>query len=412
VPALRATTVNPGTIMKGDTPEAGRLWLGPARAFLVVQVAASVVVLVGAMLFIRTLRNLEGVDAGFNRDHLLLMNIDPRESRFQGDRVAGLFDRLTERIRALPGVRSVALAEWALFGEGAHAIWVQGSVHSNGQSFFNVVGPDFFATAGIPLLLGREFSVRDRPGAPLVAIVNEAFVRQYFPGRNPIGQRFGDDGPKSAGKFEIVGVVKDTRSQVLRWAPHPMDFHAFWQSPVLAPFVLHIRVMGNTRATAASLGQVIRGIDPALVVYDIRTMTEQMNGTLQQERTFAALSGLFGALALGLCCVGLYGVASYSVTRRTREIGIRVALGAARTQIIWLFLRQILILVFTGVAIGTPIALACGKFVKSLLFGLTPTDPASLAITFFMLAGVAATACLLPARRATKVDPMVALRHE
>jgi predicted permease len=412
VPALRATRLSVGWVMKGESPGVGRLGLGPTRAFLVVQVAASVLVLVGATLFNRTLRNLEGVDAGFNRDHLLLMNIDPRQSRFQGDRVTGLLDELTERIRAVPGARSAALAEDALFQEGTQSIWVQGSAHAGDAACYNIVGPDFFATAGIPLLIGREFSPRDRPGAPLVAIINEAFARKYFPGQNPLGRRFGDEGPKSAGKFEIVGVVKDGRNWSLRLAPYPADFHSFWQSTPLVPFVLHVRVMGNTGAIAASLSQAIRGIDPGLVVYDVRTMTEQVNGTLRQERTFATLSLLFGALALGLCCVGLYGVTAYSVTRRTNEIGIRMALGAPRTQVLWLFLRETLGLVVIGAVIGTPIALACAKFVKSLLFGLTPADPASLAIALLMLAGVAAVACLLPARRATKVDPMVALRYE
>jgi predicted permease len=412
VPALRATGVNLGAVMKGDAPGVGGLWLGPTRTFLVVQVAASVVVLVGATLFNRTLRNLEGVDVGFNRDHLLLMTIDPRESRFQGNRITGLLDELTERIRAVPGVRSAALAQDALFQEGAQTIWVEGSAHGRDAASFNIVGPDFFATAGIPLLVGRDFSPRDQAGAPLVAIINESFAREYFPGQNPLGRRFGDEGPRSAGKYEIVGVVKDSRSKGLRSAPYQADFHSFWQSPPLAPFVLHVRIMGNTGATAASLTQTIRGIDPGLVVYDIRTMTEQMNGTLHEERTFAALSALFGGLALGLLCVGLYGITSYSVTRRTNEIGIRIALGAARTDVLWLFLRETLALVAVGGMIGTPIALACAKFVKSLLFGLTPSDPNSVLLALLVLAGVAAAACLLPARRATKVDPMVALRYE
>jgi predicted permease len=411
-PALRATRLSLGTVMKGDAPGVGRLGLGPTRAFLVVQVAASVLVLVGATLFNRTLRNLEAVDVGFNRDRLLLMTIDPRQSRFQGDRVIALLDELTERIRAVPGVRLAALAEESLFREGVQTIWVQGSGHAGEAASYNTVGPDFFATAGIPLLLGREFSSHDRPGAPLVAIVNEAFVRKYFPGQNPLGRRFGDDGPKSAGKFEIVGVAKDGRSRSLRWVPYPADFHSFWQSTLHVPFVLHVRVMGNTQAVAANLRQAIRGIDSGLVVYDVRTMTEQVNGTLRQEHTFAVLSTLFGGLALGLCCVGLFGVTAYSVARRTQEIGIRMALGAPRSQVFWLFLRQTLGLVVIGMAIGTPIALVCAKFVKSLLFGLTPGDPASLATALLMLAGVAAVACLLPARRATKVDPMVALRYE
>jgi predicted permease len=412
VPALRATRLSLGTTIKGEAPGVGRLALGPTRTFLVVQVAASVLMLVGATLLNRTLRNLEGIDAGFNRDHLLLMTIDPRESSFQGNRVAELFDELTERVRTVPGVRSVALGEWALFTEGAQAVWVQGSAEDGGGTAFNVVGPDFFATAGIPLLLGREFSPRDRAGAPLVAMVNEAFVRKFFPGQNPLGRRFGDEGPNSAGMYEIVGVVKDSRSQSLRLAPRPADFHCFWQSAPLEPFVLNVRVMGDTRAIAASLAQAIRGIDPGLAVYDIRTMTEQMNGTFRQERTFAVLSALFGGLALGLCCVGLYGVAAYAVTRRTKEVGVRMALGSTRTQIVWLFLRQVLLLVLIGVGVGLPIALACGKYVKSILYELTPADPASLVIPLLLLAGVALIAGYLPARRATKVDPMVALRYE
>jgi predicted permease len=340
------------------------------------------------------------------------MNIDPGGSRFQGDRITGLLDELTGRVRAVPGVRSAALAQDALFEEGAQSIWLQGSPRTHAQASFNAVGPSFFSTAGIPLLVGREFSPRDRSGAPLVAIVNEAFAQKYLPGQNPLGRRFGDEGPKSAGKYEIVGVVKDSRSQGLRWAPRPAEFHSFRQSVRHKPFVLHVRLMGNTGVIAARLGQVIHGIDSALVVYDVRTMTEQMNGTICQERTFAMLSLLFGALALGVCGVGLYGVTAYSVTRRTAEIGVRMALGAARRQVLWLFLRQTLGLVVIGVGIGTPIALACARLVKSLLFGLTPADPASLATALLILASVAAVACLVPARRATKVDPMVALRYE
>jgi predicted permease len=412
VPSLRITRVPPVTIMKGDAPDFGRFWLGPTRVFIVAQVTASVFLLLGAALFIRSLRNLEAVDAGFNRDHLLLMTIDPRESRFQGDRIPALLDELTERTRAVPGVRSVALAEEPLFREGAQSIWVQGSALIKGQASYNAIGPGFFATVGIPLLLGRDFSPGDRLGAPPVAIVNEAFVRKYFSGQNPLGRRFGDGERNSAGRYEIVGVVKDSRSRGLRWSPHPIDFHSFWQSTKHVPFVLHVRVMGDTSAIAASLDLAIREIDPGLVVYDRRTMTEEVNGTLRQERTFAMLSLLFGALALGLCSVGLFGVSAYSVTSRTREIGIRMALGAARSQLLWLFLRQTLGLVAIGGLIGTPIALASSQFVKSLMFGLTPNDPVSLAIALLMLAGVAAIACLLPAWQATKVDPMVALRHE
>jgi predicted permease len=413
-PALRITRLGLQTAMQSGELPVARHSLGSTRAFLVVQVAASVLLLVGATLFIRTLRNLVTVDVGFDRDHLLLMTIDPRESRFQGDRVTTLLDELMERVPALPGVRSAALARNPLFGQGGGKhVWMQGNAAiADATVGANMVGPNFFATSGTPLLMGREFSARDRAGAPLVAIVNEAFAREYFPGQNPLGQRFGDDGPKSAGTFEIVGVVKDARYATLRVPPYPTIFHSLWQYGPVPAYVLHVQVLGDPKTMAASIRRSIQNIDPGLVVYGVRTMTEQISGTLLQERTFATLCALFGALALGLCCVGLYGITSHSVTRRTKEVGIRMALGAPRSEVLWLFLRETLLLVAIGGMIGIPAALACMKLFQSRLFGLTPSDPISLLIALLMLAGVAAAACLLPARRATKVDPMVALRYE
>jgi predicted permease len=414
VPALRITRSGLQTAMRSGESAVSRVSLGPTRAFPVGQVAASVLLLVGATLFIRTLRNLEAVDAGFDRDHLLLMTIDPSESRYQGDRITGLLDELMQRLPALPGVRSAALARIPVFGDSATKnVWVQGNA-GNGNSAvgFNIVGPNFFATNGIPLLMGREFSAGDRAGALLVAIVNEDFAREYFPGQNPLGQRFGDQGPKSAGKYEIIGVVKDARDTSLRFPPRPAIFQSLWQFSQYPPYVLHVQVVGDPGMMATSVRRSIQGIDPGLVVYGVRTMTEQINGTLHLERTFATLCALFGALALGLCCVGLYGITSYSVTRRTKEIGIRMALGAPRTEVLLLFLRETLVLIAIGEVIGTPAALACMKLLKSLLFGLSPSDPSSLLVALLMLAGVAAAACLFPARRAAKVDPMVALRYE
>ena len=414
VPALRITRSGLQTAMRSGESAATRVSLGLTRAFLVGQVAASMLLLVGAALMIRTLRNLIAVDPGFDRDHLLLMTIDPRQSRFRGDRVAALADELMGRVPALPGVRSAALARIPLFGESAAKnVWVQGNTGKDDHAVgYNIVGPGFFATSGIPLLMGREFSARDRVGAPPVAIVNEAFAREFFLGQNPLGQRFGDQGPKSAAKYEIVGVVKDARYVRLRLPPGPTVFHSLWQFSELSDLVLHVQVKGDPQTMAASVRRTIQGIDPGLVVYGVRTMTEQINGTLHLERTFAMLCTLFGALALGLCCVGLYGITSFSVTRRTREIGIRMAMGAARSEVVWLFLRETLLLVGVGAMIGTPAAFASTKLLRGLLFGLSPSDPSSLLIALIMLAGVAAAACLLPARRATKVDPMVALRYE
>src|SRR5208337_3179507 len=387
VPALHATRTSLATVMKGEVPEGGRLRLGPTRTFLVAQVASSVLLLVSAGLFARTMRNLEAVDPGFARDRLLLMTIDPQQSRYPGDRIAGLLDELIERIRGVHGVRSVAFAEWALFGQSATKIvWVRGSSQTGDPVAVNLVGPSFFATTGIPLLFGRDFSTRDRVGAPLVAIVNEDFARTHFPGQNPLGQSFGDEGPNSANKYEIIGVVKDSRFSSLRLAPNPAIFQSFLQSPGDAPFVLHVRLTKNAGPTATAVFRAIRAVDPGLAVYDVHTMTEQVEGTLHKERTFATLSTLFGALALGLCCLGLYGIASYSVTRRTNEIGIRMALGAHPMDVLWLFLRETLVLVAIGVMIGVPIAIASMKVVKSLLFGLTPSDPLSVVAAILALA--------------------------
>jgi ABC-type antimicrobial peptide transport system permease subunit len=218
-------------------------------------------------------------------------------------------------------------------------------------------------------------------------------------------------GPKSADKYEIIGVVEDARHMSLRLAPVPAIFQSLWQFSQ-PPFVLHARVQGDPGTAAASVRRSVQGVDPGLVVYGVRTMTEQINGTLREERTFAMLCALFGALVLSLCCIGLYGVASYSVTRRTNEIGVRMALGAGRADVLWLFVRETLALFALGVTIGTPVALASTGLIKSLLFGLKPSDPSSVFIAILTLAGVAAVAALLPAHRATKVDPIVALRYE
>jgi len=413
-PALRAARINLSSAMRGDAPTtSGRLRLTPARWLLVAQVAASVVLLASATLFVRTLHNLKTIDAGFDRERLLLMSVDTRPARLDGERLLALLDDVMERVSAIPGVRSAALAQMEVYGRNAMKnIWGQGFVPQHGTVGFNMVGPGFFSNAGIPLVAGREFSSRDRAGAPLVAMVNEAFVRAHLPGGDPLGRRFGDRGPKSAGMFEIVGVVKDARHANLRLPPQPTVYQSLWQHARLPPFVLHVRTVRDPASLTAHLRREIQAANSALTIHHVRTMTEEVEGTLRQERTFATLLGWLGGLALGLCCVGLYGVASYSVTRRTKEIGLRMAIGAARGDILWLVLRETLGLVTIGSLLGAPLALVAARVIRRLLFGLTPADPWTVGTAVLLMAGIATIACLVPAYRAIRIHPTEALRYE
>jgi predicted permease len=412
-PALRATHEAIGAALRGGAPSSA-LKLGRiGRSFLVFQVAASIVLLLIATMFVRSLRSLERVDMGFDRDRLVLMTVDPRDSRLRNQRVAVLLDEIMDRVTTIPGVRAAAFAQMPLFGESAvKNVWVRGHPEISEVVSYNLVGPRFFATAGIPLLLGRELTARDREGAPAVAIVNETFARLYCAGQNPLGRRFGDAGRASATKYEIVGVVKDSKYGNLRQPPGPAIFQSLWQRAQDPPFVLHVRAAGDPLETANRVRQIIKGIDANVTIYDVQTMAERVTSTLGGERTFSALTALFGALAIGLCCIGLYGVASYSVTRRTNEIGIRMALGAERRMVLLLVLRETFVLTCIGVAIGSPVALACARVLKRAWFGISPSDPLSIAIAAGLLAVMAGVACILPARRAAQIDPVDALRYE
>jgi predicted permease len=381
----------------------------------------SLLLLVGAGLFVRTLTNLEHVNAGFNQRNLLLFGIDPTQDGYKGQRLADFYQELARRLQALPGVQSVSFSGATLVGGGGNfrRTQVQGYVPKSGdetdgvRAHSNAVGPMFFETLGIPLVLGRTVSEGDTAGAPKVGVVNEQFVRRFLGGGNPIGRRFGFGDKSSSGDIEIVGVVGDAKYEQLRdEVPATIYTPCLQEVESLGPMHFEVRTAGNPMALANVVWRVAQDMDHNLAPYQVRSQVEQINQTLFQERLFSRLTSFFAALAALLACVGIYGTMAFAVTRRTREIGIRMALGARRGEIAEMILRETLMPVGIGIAIGMVIGLAATRLISNLLYGLKPTDPLSIAAAVLLMTGAAALAGYTPARRATKVDPMVALRYE
>jgi predicted permease len=419
-PALRASRLAPSAVLRGD---AGGLAAPGGRArfrvALALQVAASLVLSVAAVMFVRTLVNLLDVDAGFDRAHTLLVTIDPEECRLTPERMIGLTDELAERVRALPGVQAAGIGMLEVPGMSGYwkTMWIEGYRYAPNEDQMmsvGVIGPGLFAATGIPLLAGRDVAAYDGRAAPPVAIVNRALVNKYFPHESPLGRRVGNgQAPAARGpSYEIVGIVGSARHHGLRRAPRPMVYHPIAQEPRVRPFVLHVRSSGHPESLVAAVREAVRSTDRRLLVPSVRTMGEQVTAELRQERMFVALSTLFAILGLCLSCVGLYGVTADSVEGRTHEIGIRVALGAGRERIIALMLRETLTTVSIGMAIGGLAAVAGAPVVKGVLFGVAPTSPGTLVAAAVALASAATAAAVVPAWRASRIDPAVALRRE
>jgi predicted permease len=417
-PALRATRIALGSSLKearGSMASTSRTRL--ARALIVSQVALSLVLLIGAGLFLRTLVNLSSVDTGFNKENVLLFGIDPPAVGYKEDlRLVGLYQQIEQRVSALPGVRADSISFFTFRqGEWTDSVAVMGRTatpQDDMAATHNIVGPGYFATMGIPLLLGRVFGPHDTGASPKVAIINETFARWYLPGGSPIGKHFGLGGdPKRSNDIEVVGVVKDAKYQSLRERSFPAAYYPYTQRvQYLNDF--EVRYSGGPDVMIAQVREAISRVDRSLPVAYSGSLVEQVSRSLASQSLIARLSTFFGLLAALLACIGIYGIAAYAVTRRTNEIGIRMALGAEASGVLWMVMRESLTLAALGVAIGIPVSLAAARLIRSVLYGLKTTDPATIALAALVMIAVAGLAAYLPARRAARVDPMVALRYE
>jgi len=415
-PALRATRVDPTRqVNSSGGRKSSRFSL--ARVLVGGQAALSVFLLFGAGLFVRTLQNLEHQDLGFNRRNLLLFEIDPRRGGATVDQTVAIYDRVVERLRTLPGVRSASVSATAMLSgyTDAGPVSTDAPLEPSEETHdvsFNIVGPDFAETMGIQVLAGREIDTRDVRERNRVAVVNAALARRLFPNRNPVGHRLSQEVPfDPRNAYEIVGVVKDVRHGGIRSAPPPTAYLPYGALPErVARMCVAVRTAGDPLLHVAAVHATMRSLDPTLPVIDIRTESDEIDRALKQERMFAGLSSLFGLLGLLLVSVGVYGTLAYGVTQRTAEIGVRMALGASRWRVRWMVLRESLLLAGSGLAIGLPAALALSRLVASRLFGVTPHDGWSIAATAAVLATSAILAGLLPANQASRIDPLRALR--
>jgi predicted permease len=410
-PDLAPTLKNEsGTLMGGSAPFRFR------KGLVVAQVALSLLLLIGAGLFTRSLMNLRQLDPGFEPQSLLAFSVDPSLNGYPLERRVALFEQIRDDIAAEPGVRSVSLAEEALMTDSHNSstVTVEGYEPKDGENVnpdLNAVGTQFFSTLGIPLLAGRDFTDADRTGAPKVAIVNETFARYFFGDKDPLGRRIGF-GRGASTDIEIVGLVKDGKAGSLREKPLRFVYLPFTQRAQVGGMTFYARTSVDPLGLAPRLRAIVQKADATLPVTDLKTMGAQINESLLVDRLVAVLSAAFGLLATLLAAVGLYGVMSYAVSLRTREIGVRVALGADRNTVLLMVLKEVAVLAIIGVAIGLPSGYTLGRLVETQLFGLTARDPLTFVVATATLLLTAFLAGYLPAMRATRVPPMTALRYQ
>ncbi len=387
------------------------------RMLVGIQVALSLLLLVGAGLFVRTLRNLDSLGPGFPTDHLLTFRIDPSLIGYSDEQTKSFYQRLDINLQTMPGVTSVGFSAMPLLKGYAWQNAVLGKDFEGApieeQPVLSEVGPNYFSTLGIPIVAGRAFTARD-VGPAKYAVINESFARQYFPGRTPIGQRFGlvDDMEPVTPDIEVVGVIPDRKYRDLRETPPAQAYFPYLEGVHFRFMNVYLRTRADPRQIENELRERMRQFDPHVPVDELQTMTEQIGFSLRTERLVASLSAVFGGLATLLAVIGLYGVTAYAVMRRTREMGIRMALGAVPIDVIAMVMREVFILIGVGLAAGFSLALALGNLVRSQLFGLNPRDPLTFVASAIVLTVAAGLAGLIPALRVGSLPATNALRHE
>ena len=416
VPALQATRVAIASTLKNEATSVigGSAPFRFRRALVVAQIALSLLLLVGAGLFTRSLQNLRALDPGFQPDRLVTFSVDPSRNGLDIAGQLAVLGRIRDAVAAEPGVRSASIADLPFMtnSDNTSTIKVPGYEPKEGEDMdpnFACVAPEFFETMGMTVVAGRPITAFDGPTAPKVAVVNESFARRHFGGQ-ALNRHFGFGRKPENGNIEIVGVVRDGKAGSLREDQRRFVFLSYAQRDVLGGMTYYVRTAGDPAALMGRVNAIVRGVDPDLPVSDLKTMRAQVRESLFVERMVAALSAAFGVLATLLAALGLYGVMAFAVALRTREIGIRMALGAQRRDVLGMVLRDVAILVAVGVALGLPGGYGIGRVVESQLFGLNARDPLTFAAATATLLLVALLAGYIPARRAALVDPMVALR--
>ena len=432
VPALRSTKPSLAPTLKDQVGSVVGGGVRLRKALVVAQVTISVLLLISAGLFVRTLRNLRVLDLGIKPERMIAYNIAPAASGYTPERITPFYKSMVQRLGSEPGVQSVAFANMGLLegNEWDSTVTVEGYQTQQGEfvnPYCNSISPGYFKTLGVPVLRGREFDARDEgavPAGPPNAndgrgngyshvIVNESFAKKYFGATDPIGRHIGFGGnPGTPTPLEIVGVVRDSKYTGVRDEIPRTVFFPLLEERTPSSITVYVRTTADPAAGFSAAQRTVRDLDSSVPVYNLRTLERQIDRSLVVERFVATLSTAFGVLATLLAVVGLYGVMAFTVARRTREIGVRMALGAVQGDVVWLVMREVLMLVSAGMILGLAAAWGLGRVVGAQLYGVTPNDPFTIAAAAGILAAVSLTAGYIPAIRATRVNPVLALRYE